>query len=73
MESPVPLTVLNAEPSCAESGYITAETANSTYGTLTSGPSTEFSQSFGIGPAAKMIRKAGKIRPSFKVPPGFKF
>ena len=71
-EATVPLTVLRAEPSCAESGYITAETANSTYGTLTSGPSTEFAQSFGIGAAASMIHKQGKIRPGLRMPEGFK-
>jgi len=66
----VPLTVLSAEPSCTESGYITAETANSVYGTLPSGASSAFAQSFSIETAAPMIRKQGKIRPSFIVPPG---
>jgi hypothetical protein len=39
---------------------------------LTAGPSTEFSQSFGIGAAASMIRKQGKIRPSLVLPKDFK-
>jgi hypothetical protein len=64
-----PLTVLNAEPDqCTESGYITAETANSIYGALTSGPSVMFSQSFNIGAEAAMIRKVGKIRPGLIYP-----
>ena len=64
-----PLTVLNAEPNqCTESGYITAETANSVYGALTSGPSVMFSQSFNIGAEAAMIRKVGKARPGLIYP-----
>ena len=62
-EATTPMTALNAEPSCAESGYITAETANSVYGVLNSGPSTEFSQSFNITSGLAMIRKQGKVRP----------
>jgi hypothetical protein len=71
-EATTPLTVLSSEPSCAESGYITAETANSIYGVMNAGPSVDFSQSFNITTAAPMIRKQGKIRPSFIVPPGTK-
>ncbi len=64
-----PLTVLNAEPGqCTESGYITAETANSVYGALTSGPSVMFSQSFNIGAEVAMIRKVGKARPGLIYP-----
>ncbi len=62
-EATTPMTALNAEPSCAESGYITAETANSVYGVLNSGPSTEFSQSFNITSGLAMIHKQGKVRP----------
>ena len=64
-----PLTVLSSEPNgCTESGYVTAETANSVYGTLTSGPMTGFAQTFGITAAEHMIRKTGKFRPSFTLP-----
>jgi hypothetical protein len=59
----VPLTVLSQEPSCAESGYITAETANSVYGVLPAGPSNTFTQTFDVGPEGQMIRKQGKVRP----------
>ena len=71
-QASTPLSVLSAEPACAESGYITAETANSVYGSLTSTPSSTFAQSFNISTEAPMIRKAGKIRPSFIVPVGVK-
>ncbi len=69
-EASSPLTVLSSEPGCAESGYVTAETANSVYGTLTSGPMTGFAQTFGITAAEHMIRKTGKFRPSFVRPTG---
>jgi len=62
------LTVLNQEPSCTESGYITAETANSFYGTLSSTPSTVFTQTFSVSTEAPMIRKQGKPRPGMIVP-----
>lgn len=58
------LAALSSEPPCAESGYITAETANSFYGQLPSSPSTELTQSFTESTATPMIRKVGKIRPS---------
>jgi len=62
-----PLTPLTQEPSCAESGYITAETANSFYGPLSSIPATTFTQTFNVGTVsteAPMISKVGKPRPS---------
>ena len=59
------MTVLNAEPSCTESGYITAETAN---GSLSATPSTMFTQPFNVSGELPMIKKVGKIRPSFIVP-----
>jgi hypothetical protein len=58
------LTVLNQEPACAESGYVTAEAANSFYGELSATPSNTFTQSFSTSAAMPMIRKLGKIRPS---------
>jgi hypothetical protein len=58
------LTVLNAEPSCTESGYITAETANSVYSLLPASPNNTFKQSFNTTTAAAMIHKQGKLRPS---------
>ena len=57
------LTVLNAEPSCAESGYVTAETANTTYGTLSSVSSHVFTQTFDVTVNKPPIVKLGKIRP----------
>jgi hypothetical protein len=63
-----PLTVLNVEPSCTESGYITAETANSFYGELSGSPSTVFTQSFEVGTEMPMIRKVGKVRPGLIIP-----
>jgi hypothetical protein len=62
-----PLTVLNVEPSCTESGYITAETANSFYGELSGSPSTVFTQSFAVSGETPMIRKVGKVRPGLIV------
>ena len=58
------LTVLNQEPACTESGYITAETANSFYSELLPTSSNTFTQSFNVSAAAPMIRKRGKLRPS---------
>jgi len=58
------LTVLNQEPVCTESGYITAETANSFYSDLPSTSGSTFTQSFNVSTAAPMIRKLGKRRPS---------
>jgi hypothetical protein len=58
------LTVLNQEPACTESGYFTAETANSFYSELPSISSNTFTQSFNVSTAAPTIRKLGKLRPS---------
>jgi hypothetical protein len=58
------LTALGLEPSCTESGYITAETANSVYSTLPAGASTTYTQQFSTAPAAEMISKTGPVRPS---------
>ncbi len=62
------LKVLSQEPTCAESGYITAETANSIYGVLPASPNPTYTQTFNISTEAPMIRKQGKIRPSMIVP-----
>ncbi len=62
------LSVLSATPSCAEVGYITAETANSFYGAMTAGPSNFFSQSFSTSTGTPMIRKQGKLRPRLTFP-----
>jgi hypothetical protein len=62
------MTVLSSEPTCTESGYITAETANTVYGVLSGTPSTAFTQSFNVtGTATPMIRKVGKIRPGLMI------
>jgi len=53
------LTVLNAEPACTESGYITAETANSFYGLMPSSPDYEFTQSFSASTLQPMIQRPG--------------
>jgi hypothetical protein len=60
------MTVLNQEPSCTESAYITAEMANSFYGTLLLGPSQRFTQSFSTSSARPMIRREG---PTHILPP----
>ena len=65
------LTVLSAEPSCTESGYFTAETANSTYGVLSASSSTAFSQSFNVALGeAPANRRVGKARPPLRLPAG---
>ena len=58
------LTVLNQEPPCTESGYITAETANTFYGYLPATFNNTFTQSFNVFTGRPMIRKPGKPRPS---------
>ena len=63
------LTAMTQEPPCAESGYVTAETANSYYGVLPPSPSYTFTQSFAVSIEAPMIRKQGKLRPSSIIPP----
>jgi hypothetical protein len=55
------LTALSSEPACTESGYVTAEKANTIYGELPSGPQNSFTQSFSFGAASKMIGKTGKF------------
>jgi hypothetical protein len=62
------LSVQNAEPPCAESGFVTAEKANSFYSELSASPSSLFIQSFNVSTERPMIRKEGKTRPSFIVP-----
>ena len=62
------LTALSQEPPCTETGYITAETANSFYSALPAAPSTLFNQSFYVSTAAPMIRKEGKPRPGLIIP-----
>ena len=62
------MTPLTVEPPCAESGYVTAETANSFYGSLPATPNTTFTQTYSVGFEEPMIRKRGKIRPGFTHP-----
>jgi len=57
------LTVLNTNASCAGSTFITAETANTEYGKLDTGPFAAFSQTFKVGDEAKMIRVAENVHP----------
>jgi hypothetical protein len=64
------LTALSAEPACTESGYITAETANSFYGSLPGLASGTLTQSFSTSSATPMIRKVGKLRPGLIIPAG---
>jgi hypothetical protein len=64
------LTALTMEPKCAESGYTTAETANSFYSALSPGPSNTLTQSFTVSSLTPMIRKRGKIRPGLIYPTG---
>jgi hypothetical protein len=55
-----PLTVASVLPSQVETpNVITAETANSFYGTLPAGPSADFTQSFTVSGVHPMIRRAG--------------
>ena len=65
-----PLAALNSEPSCAESGYVTAETANSLYSLMPPAASTQLSQTFSITSIEFLVvHKEGKIRPSLVIPP----
>ena len=59
--SSTPMTALNSEPTDAESGYITAETANSTYDVLFSGASNFFVQAFGVAAGKAPISRKGKL------------
>jgi hypothetical protein len=63
------LTVLNQEPSCTETGSVTAELANSFYQPLPAAPANGFIQSFLTMPdnIAPMIRKPGNVRPGLVV------
>jgi hypothetical protein len=64
-----PLTVLNQEPSCVETGAVTAETTNSSYSWMPAAPtSNSFIQYFSVSSAATMIQKQGKPRPGLIVP-----
>ena len=56
------MTVLSTEPSCVDWDYITLETANSTYGVLSSSPSHTFTQSFQTDATGAVIRKLGTAR-----------
>ena len=58
------LTALLQEPTCTESGYVTAETANSFYSVLPDSPANSLTQSFSVSSTQGMIRKQGKLRPS---------
>jgi hypothetical protein len=64
------LTAFSMEPACAESGYVTAETANSFYGELPATPSQQpITQTFSVNGDAPMIHKRGKRRPGVAIPP----
>lgn len=54
-----PLIIVNQEPSCTESGYITSETANSIYGPMPAGPGSSLTQSFRVNTERPMIRRTG--------------
>jgi hypothetical protein len=55
------MTAQNSEPADAESDYITAETANSTYSVLFSGASNFFVQTFGVSVGKAPISRKGKL------------
>jgi hypothetical protein len=58
------MIALTSEPRCAESGYVTAETANSLYDSITSPASTSFTQGFHVSLTEAPARKrSGIIRP----------
>jgi hypothetical protein len=67
-EASTAMTVLQKEPDCTESGYVTAEMANSFYDPLPAVPGTTFRQSFNVIARAQPIRKRGKPRPRLTVP-----
>jgi hypothetical protein len=67
-ESSNQLTVLTLEPGCTESSVVTAETANTFYGTLPAVQSSVFTQTFNVT-EMQMIRKRGKARPFTRLPP----
>jgi hypothetical protein len=67
-ESSSQLTAVNTEPPCAESGYVTAETANTVYGVLSASPSAIILQPFSVtADETQMIRKVGKLRPILSI------
>jgi len=69
-QAATPLTALASEPPCAESGYITAETANSLYSTMPAGSGTQLSQTFSTtSEELLVVHKEGKIRPGLVIPP----
>jgi hypothetical protein len=59
-----PLTVLNCEPECVETGAVTNETSNASYGRLFAGPSTMIVQWFNMNAARPVLSAAGRRRPS---------
>lgn len=59
--SSTPMTAQSSEPTDAESDYITAETANSTYGVLFSGASNFFIQTFGVSAGRAPISRKSKL------------
>jgi hypothetical protein len=60
-----PLTAVNQEPPCAESGYITKETINSSYSwTSAVTVNSSFTRYFNVSTAAPMIRKQEKLAPA---------
>jgi hypothetical protein len=63
-----PLTALLQEPVCTESGYITAETANSFYSVLPDSAANSLTQSFTVSSKKHMVRKQGKLRPETHYP-----
>jgi len=63
------LVPLPKEPGCAESGYVTAEKANTFYSTVLSDPSTSFSQTFSVSASKPQIHRVGKARPGLSGPP----
>jgi hypothetical protein len=64
------LTVLNVEPTCTESDYTTAETANTIYGPMDPGPSNVLMQSFYVSAGMPMIRKKGPHPPGSVISSG---
>ena len=61
------LLVQSSKPFCGESDYVTAETANTTYGKLHLGPSAAFTQTFNVTSEAAMIRVTEKAKPGLQV------
>lgn len=55
------MTAVNSAPGGDESDYITAETANSTYGVLFTGATNYFVQPFGVSVGHEPISRKGKL------------